>query len=46
VNVREFYEDAITRRGYVADDAQRHAVDRLQQLDDDFVAFKKRRSNA
>jgi cell division protein ZapE len=46
VNVREFYEDAIARRGYVADDAQRRAVDRLQQLDDDFVAFKKRRSNA
>jgi cell division protein ZapE len=46
MNVREFYEDAIARRGYVADDAQRMAVDRLQQLFDDFVAFKKRRSNS
>jgi cell division protein ZapE len=45
MNVREYYEDAIARRGFVADDAQRGAVERLQQLDDDFVAFKKRRSN-
>src|SRR5206468_4256710 len=37
---------AIARRGFVADDAQRRAVDRLQQLYDEFVAFRKRRSNA
>ena len=46
MNVREFYEDAITRRGFTADEAQRRAVERLQRLDDDFVAFKKRRANA
>ena len=46
MNVREFYEDAVTRRGFQPDDAQRRAVDRLQQLYDDFVAFKKKRSNA
>jgi cell division protein ZapE len=46
MNVREYYDDAIARRGYSADDAQRRAVDRLQQLYDDFVAFKGKRSNA
>ena len=46
MNVREFYDDAIARRGYVADAAQLRAVDRLQLLYDDFVAFRKRRSNA
>ena len=42
MNVREFYDDAIARRGFHADDAQRRAVDRLQQLDDELVAFKRR----
>ncbi len=46
MNVREFYQDAVARRGFQPDDAQRRAVDRLQQLYEDFVAFKKRRSNA
>lgn len=46
MNVREFYDDAIARRGFQADDAQRRAVDRLQQLDDALVAFKRHRSNA
>ncbi len=46
MNVREYYDDAIARRGFQADDAQRRAVDRLQRLFDDFVAFKSRRSNA
>ena len=46
MNVREFYDDAIARRGFVADEAQRRAVERLQRLDDEFVAFRKRRSNA
>ena len=46
MNVREFYDDAIARRGFQADDAQRRAVDRLQRLYDDFVAFRKHRANA
>ena len=46
MNVLESYEDAVARRGFQADDAQRRAVDRLQQLYDEFAAFKKKRSNA
>ena len=46
MNVLEFYDDAIARRGFSADDAQRRAVDRLQRLDDEFVAFRRKRSNA
>lgn len=46
MNVRAFYDDAIARRGFEPDVAQQAAVDRLQALDDDFVAFRKRRSNA
>jgi len=46
MNVREFYEDAVARRGFKPDDAQRAAVDRLQQLYDELMAFKKKRSNA
>ena len=45
MNVREFYDDAVARRGFVPDAAQRRAVDRLQQLDDAFVAFKRGRTN-
>ncbi len=33
------------QRGYQADDAQRAAIERLQQLYDEFVAYKARRSN-
>ena len=46
MNVREFYDDALARRGFASDPAQERAVDRLQALYEDFVAFKKRRSNA
>ena len=46
MDVRECYQEAIARRGFQADAAQRIAVDRLQQLYDAFVAFKSRRSNA
>jgi cell division protein ZapE len=45
-SVVAYYQDAIAQRGFVADDAQRRAVERLQELDDNFVAFKKKRSNA
>ena len=45
MNVREFYDEAVARRGFQPDAAQRRAVDRLQRLDDAFVAFKKRRTN-
>lgn len=39
------YEAALARRGYQADAAQRRAVERLQRMHDDFVAYKARRSN-
>lgn len=45
MNVREFYEHALSERGFKADDAQRKAVERLQQAYDDWVAYKSQRSN-
>ncbi|MBC7499502.1 MAG: cell division protein ZapE [Herminiimonas sp.] len=45
MNVREYYEHALTQRGFSADDAQRAAVERLQQAYDEWVAFKAKRSS-
>jgi cell division protein ZapE len=45
MNVLEHYLQQIERRGYSPDPAQREAVDRLQRMYDDAVAYKKRRSN-
>ncbi len=45
MNVLEHYLQQIERRGYSPDSAQREAVDRLQRMYDDAVAYKKRRSN-
>jgi cell division protein ZapE len=45
MNVREFYEHALAQRGYQSDEAQRKAVDRLQQAYDEWIAFKSQRSN-
>jgi cell division protein ZapE len=45
MNVREFYEHALAQRGYQSDDAQRKAVERLQQAYDDWIVFKSQRSN-
>lgn len=46
MNVREYYENALTQRGYEPDEAQKRAVDRLQVYYDDWVKFKAQRSNA
>jgi cell division protein ZapE len=46
MNVLEFYEQALTQRGFQADDAQRRAVDRLQQAYDEWVEYKAQRSNS
>jgi cell division protein ZapE len=46
VDVRELYRNALERRGYVADPAQQRAVERLQQLYEEWVAYKARRGNA
>lgn len=45
MNVREYYEQALTQHGFTADDAQHAAVERLQQAYDEWVAFKAQRSN-
>ncbi|MBJ7264128.1 MAG: AFG1 family ATPase [Burkholderiaceae bacterium] len=46
MTVRDYYESALAERGYQPDDAQRVAIDRLQQYFDDWLAFKRKRSNA
>lgn len=45
MNVREFYQHALTQHGFKPDEAQLRAVERLQQAYDDWVAFKSQRSN-
>lgn len=45
MNVREFYEHALSQRGFQADEAQRRAVERLQRSYEDWVDFKARRSS-
>lgn len=46
MNVREFYEHALSQRGFTADDAQHAAVERLQRAYDEWVGFKSRRSSS
>jgi cell division protein ZapE len=46
MTVREYYEHALSKRGFIADDAQRAAVDRLQRAYDEWVAFKSKRSTS
>ena len=46
MNVLEFYEQALTQRGFQADEAQRRAVERLQQAYDEWVAYKAQRSSS
>lgn len=45
MNVSEFYEDALSKRGFQADDAQRRAVDRLQVAYEEWVLYKSKRAN-
>lgn len=45
MNVREFYQHALAQRGYQSDEAQRRAVERLQQAFDAWVAYKSQRSS-
>lgn len=45
MNVREFYEQSLSQRGYQSDEAQLRAVERLQQAYDEWVAYKAQRSN-
>jgi cell division protein ZapE len=46
MNVREYFENALSERGYQPDAAQVLAVDRLQRYYDEWVSFKSLRSNA
>ena len=46
VDVVEVYRQNLQRRGFVQDSSQWRAVERLQQLHEDWSAYKKRRSSA
>ena len=46
MNVQEYYQHALTERGFKSDPAQQAAVDRLQQAYDDWVQYKAQRSSA
>ncbi|MEA3117937.1 MAG: cell division protein ZapE [Paraburkholderia sp.] len=46
MSVIEYFEHELSARGYLADEAQRRAVERLQQCYAEWVAYKARRSNA
>ena len=46
MNVQEYYQHALTERGFTSDPAQQLAVDRLQQAYDDWVNYKAQRSSA
>src|SRR5688572_33347656 len=45
-DVVSLYEESLTRRGFVAGPAQRRAVERLQQLYEEWRAYKARRNTA
>jgi cell division protein ZapE len=46
VTVLEYYREALVRRGFVADDSQYAAVQRLQRLYEQWAAYKAKRSTA
>jgi len=46
MNVQEYYQHALTERGFKSDPAQQRAVNRLQEAYDDWVAYKSQRSSA
>ena len=45
-DVVSLYEQSLTRRGFVSDPSQRRAVERLQQLYEEWSAYKARRDTA
>lgn len=44
MKVTEFYKQELAKRGYGSDSAQQAAIDRLQQCQDDWLAYKEVRS--
>lgn len=45
MDVTEFYQEALNKRGFQADAAQQRAVDRLQQAYEEWVLYKSKRTN-
>jgi cell division protein ZapE len=45
MNVQQFYQHALSQRGFKSDQAQQRAVDRLQHAYEEWVHFKARRSS-
>lgn len=45
MNVIEYYQDALSQRGFQADEAQKRAVDRLQASYEEWVTYKSKRAN-
>ncbi|MCB5363917.1 AFG1 family ATPase [Pusillimonas sp. CC-YST705] len=45
MNVREYYLQSLSEKGYQADKAQMAAIDRLQRFYDDWVTYKQARSS-
>lgn len=45
MNVQEFYQHALSQRGFQSDEAQQRAVDRLQRFYEEWVHYKSRRSS-
>jgi cell division protein ZapE len=46
VPVRQLYEATLGERGYRPDAAQLRAIDALERCEDEWIAYKARRSNA
>ena len=46
MNVQEFYQHALSQRGFQSDEAQQKAVDRLQRSYEEWVHYKSRRSSS
>jgi cell division protein ZapE len=46
MNVQEFYQHALSQRGFQSDAAQQRAVDRLQQAYQDWVQYRSQRSSS
>ncbi|MES2148713.1 MAG: cell division protein ZapE [Pseudomonadota bacterium] len=45
MNVQQFYQHALSQRGFESDEAQQRAVDRLQRAYEEWVHFKSQRSS-
>ncbi|MBL8362080.1 MAG: AFG1 family ATPase [Rubrivivax sp.] len=46
MGVRALFDATLAERGYTADAAQRRAIDSLERCEDEWIAYKSRRSNA